>query len=108
MKLAIRWLKPFLALVLAITLLPTSSAAPSADLVAVRAEVERLQEDAAEAGENAQAAKIQLARLKSQLESVRQEADLQKAFKKFHLSVRFFYFINRHYNFLIALYFSFL
>jgi len=79
MKLAIRWLTPFLALVLAITLLPTSSAAPSADLVAVRAEVERLQEDAAEAGENAQAAKIQLARLKSQLESVRQEADLQKA-----------------------------
>ena len=79
MKLALRWLTPYLALVLAITLLPTSSAAPSADLVAVRAEVERLQEDAAEAGENAQAAKIQLARLKSQLESVRQEADLQKA-----------------------------
>jgi len=79
MKLVLRSLTPFLALVLAITLLPASSAAPSADLVAIRAEVERLQEDAAEAGENAQAAKIQLARLKSQLESVRQEADVQKA-----------------------------
>ena len=79
MKFSFRWLTPFLALVLAITLLPASSAAPSADLVAIRAEVERLQEDAAEAGENAQAAKIQLARLKSQLESVRQEADVQKA-----------------------------
>ena len=78
MKLALRRLTPFLALVLAITLLPTSSAAPSADLVAVRAEVERLQEDAAEAGENAQAAKIQLAKLKKQLSSVQQQADVQR------------------------------
>ncbi len=60
------------------TLAPAASAAPSADLRAVRAEVERLQEDAAEAGENAQAAKIQLAKLKKQLESVQQQADLQK------------------------------
>ena len=60
------------------TLAPTASAAPSADLRAVRAEVERLQEDAAEAGENAQAAKIQLAKLKKQLASVQQQADLQK------------------------------
>ncbi len=60
------------------TLAPSASAAPSADLRSVRAEVERLQEDAAEAGENAQAAKIQLARLKKQLESVQQQADLQK------------------------------
>ena len=78
MKLVLRSLTPFLALVLAITLLPASSAAPSADLVAIRAEVERLQEDAAEAGENAQAAKIQLAKLKKQLESVQQQADVQK------------------------------
>jgi cell wall-associated NlpC family hydrolase len=60
------------------TLAPAASAAPSADLRAVRAEVERLQEDAAEAGENAQAAKIQLAKLKKQLESVQQQANLQK------------------------------
>lgn len=60
------------------TLAPTASAAPSTDLRSVRAEVERLQEDAAEAGENAQAAKIQLANLKRQLESVQQQADVQK------------------------------
>ncbi|MEY3434198.1 MAG: hypothetical protein RL057_578 [Actinomycetota bacterium] len=60
------------------TLAPSASAAPSADLRSVRAEVERLQEDAAEAGENAQAAKIQLAKLKKQLDSVQQQADLQK------------------------------
>jgi cell wall-associated NlpC family hydrolase len=45
----------------------------------VRQEVEQLQEDAAEAGENAQAAKVQLARLKGQLSSVQQEAEAQKA-----------------------------
>jgi cell wall-associated NlpC family hydrolase len=58
--------------------LPVASGAPNTDLRAVRAEVERLQEDAAEAGENAQAAKIQLAKLKKQLESVQQQADVQK------------------------------
>lgn len=58
---------------------PTTNAAPNADLVRVRQEVEQLQEDAAEAGENAQAAKVQLARLKSQLSSVQQEAQAQKA-----------------------------
>ena len=58
---------------------PPSNSAPSADLVRVRQEVEQLQEDAAEAGENAQAAKVQLARLKSQLTSVQQEAQTQKA-----------------------------
>lgn len=58
---------------------PATNAAPSADLVRVRQEVEQLQEDAAEAGENAQAAKVQLARLKSQLNSVQQEAQAQKA-----------------------------
>ena len=58
---------------------PATNSAPSADLVRVRQEVEQLQEDAAEAGENAQAAKVQLARLKSQLNSVQQEAQAQKA-----------------------------
>ncbi|MFM7777094.1 MAG: NlpC/P60 family protein [Actinomycetota bacterium] len=58
---------------------PSTNAAPNADLVRVRQEVEQLQEDAAEAGENAQAAKVQLARLKSQLNSVQQEAQAQKA-----------------------------
>jgi len=58
---------------------PSTNAAPNADLVRVRQEVEQLQEDAAEAGENAQAAKVQLARLRSQLSSVQQEAQAQKA-----------------------------
>ena len=57
---------------------PVAFAAPSAELLRVRAEVERLQEDAAEAGENAQAAKIQLQRLNRQLASVQQEAAAQK------------------------------
>jgi len=65
-----------LAAALSMTMGPTL-AAPSADLVRVRAEVERLQEDAAEAGENAQAAKIQLNRLKGQLASVQEEAAAQ-------------------------------
>ena len=52
---------------LPITLVPSASAAPNTDLKAVRAQVEQLQEDAAEAGENAQAAKIQLNKLKKQL-----------------------------------------
>jgi len=67
-----------LVLTLAITLLPASHAAPNTDLRAVRAQVEQLQEDAAEAGENAQAAKIQLAKLKKQLSSVQQQADVQR------------------------------
>ena len=60
------------------TMGPAAIAAPSDQLVRVRAEVERLQEDAAEAGENAQAAKIQLQRLNRQLASVQQEAAAQK------------------------------
>ena len=62
---------------LIVTLSPSAVGAPNADLLRVRAEVERLQEDAAEAGENAQAAKIQLARLQKQLNSVQQEAASQ-------------------------------
>ena len=69
---------PFLVVALVITLIPTSQAAPTTDLRAVRAQVEQLQEDAAEAGENAQAAKIQLAKLKKQLTSVQQQADVQR------------------------------
>lgn len=67
-----------LVLTLAMPLLPASHAAPNTDLRAVRAQVEQLQEDAAEAGENAQAAKIQLAKLKKQLSSVQQQADVQR------------------------------
>jgi cell wall-associated NlpC family hydrolase len=68
---------PFLVVALAVTLIPTAHAAPTTDLRAVRAQVEQLQEDAAEAGENAQAAKIQLGKLKQQLSSVQQQADVQ-------------------------------
>ncbi|MBU3752561.1 MAG: peptidoglycan endopeptidase [Candidatus Nanopelagicaceae bacterium] len=79
MKRALRNLSfSLLVLTLAITLLPASHAAPNTDLRAVRAQVEQLQEDAAEAGENAQAAKIQLAKLKKQLSSVQQQADVQR------------------------------
>jgi cell wall-associated NlpC family hydrolase len=79
MKRALRNLSfSLLTLTLAITLLPASHAAPNTDLRAVRAQVEQLQEDAAEAGENAQAAKIQLAKLKKQLSSVQQQADVQR------------------------------
>ena len=63
---------------LSITLVPSASAAPNTDLRAVRAQVEQLQEDAAEAGENAQAAKIQLNKLKKQLSAVQQQADVQR------------------------------
>jgi cell wall-associated NlpC family hydrolase len=77
-----RWLIATISLALVMTMGPfavsPSAAAPSADLLRVRADVERLQEDAAEAGENAQAAKIELARLKRQLSSVQQEAAAQK------------------------------
>jgi cell wall-associated NlpC family hydrolase len=67
-----------LALIVALPLTPRAMAAPSTDLRAVRAQVEQLQEDAAEAGENAQAAKIQLNKLKNQLSAVQQQADVQK------------------------------
>ena len=69
---------PFLVVALAVSLIPATYAAPTTDLRAVRAQVEQLQEDAAEAGENAQAAKIQLAKLKQQLSSVQQQADVQR------------------------------
>ena len=67
-----------LSLCLSITLAPGVSAAPNTDLKSVRAQVEQLQEDTAEAGENAQAAKIQLSKLKKQLSAVQQQADEQK------------------------------
>lgn len=68
-----------LSIALIIPLVPPTSAAPNADILRVRQEVEQLQDDAAEAGENAQAAKVQLQRLRSQLSAVQQEADSQKA-----------------------------
>ncbi|MFM8503365.1 MAG: C40 family peptidase [Actinomycetota bacterium] len=68
-----------LSLALIIPITPPTSAAPSADLLRVRQEVEQLQDDAAEAGENAQAAKVQLQRLRAQLSTVQQEADSQRA-----------------------------
>ncbi len=68
-----------IAIALLAPMTPATNAAPSADLLRVRQEVEQLQDDAAEAGENAQAAKVQLQRLKSQLSAVQQEADTQKA-----------------------------
>ncbi len=68
-----------LSLALLAPITPPTVAAPSADLLRVRQEVEQLQDDAAEAGENAQAAKVQLQRLKAQLSAVQQEADTQKA-----------------------------
>mgnify|MGYP003333139859 CR=1 FL=1 len=52
-------------------------AAPNADLVSVRAQVEQLQQDAADAGESAQAAAVQLNKLKIQLAAVQQEAAAQ-------------------------------
>ena len=67
-----------LSMTLSITLVPGAVAAPNADLKVVRAQVEQLQEDAAEAGENAQAAKIQLNKLKKQLSAVQQQADVQR------------------------------
>jgi len=67
-----------LSLALIIPITPPTIAAPSADLLRVRQEVEQLQDDAAEAGENAQAAKVQLQRLRAQLSTVQQEADSQK------------------------------
>jgi cell wall-associated NlpC family hydrolase len=77
MRIVQRCLIGLLSLALIFTMGP-GFAAPNAELLRVRAEVERLQEDAAEAGENAQAAKVELARLKRQLLSVQQEAANQK------------------------------
>ena len=68
-----------IALALAILVANTlpGVAAPSADLASVRAQVEQLQQDAADAGESAQAAAVQLNRLKIQLAAVQQEAAAQ-------------------------------
>lgn len=62
--------------VLSLGLLPPASAAPN--LKDVQAKVEALQEEAAMAAENAQAAKIQLAALNKTLVSVQQKAATQK------------------------------
>ncbi len=65
-----------LSLTLIFGLLPVSHAAPN--LKDVQAKVEALQEEAAMAAENAQAAKIQLAALTRTLASVQQKAAVQK------------------------------
>ena len=65
-----------LSLTLIFGLLPVSHAAPN--LKDVQAKVEALQEEAAMAAENAQAAKIQLAALERTLASVQQKAAVQK------------------------------
>ncbi|CAB4559261.1 MAG: peptidoglycan endopeptidase [Actinobacteria bacterium] len=66
-----------LALVLAASLASPAQAKPTIE--EVRAQVIMLQEDAAEAAEGAQAAKVQLANLKKQLSSVQAEEADQKA-----------------------------
>lgn len=65
-----------ISLTLIFGLLPVSHAAPN--LKDVQAKVEALQEEAAMAAENAQAAKIQLAALTRTLASVQQKAAVQK------------------------------
>ena len=65
-----------LSLTLIFGLIPVSHAAPN--LKDVQAKVEALQEEAAMAAENAQAAKIQLAALTRTLASVQQKAAVQK------------------------------
>jgi len=65
-----------LSLTLIFGLLPVSHAAPN--LKDVQAKVEALQEEAAMAAENAQAAKIQLAALERTLASVQQKVAVQK------------------------------
>jgi cell wall-associated NlpC family hydrolase len=75
-----------IASTLAITLAPTAGAKPTIE--EVRARVISLQEDAAEAAEGAQAAKVQLAGLKRQLSSVQaQEADQKKSVEKLRQSL---------------------
>ena len=56
------------------TNVPLSAAAPNADIVSVKAQIEKLQEDAASAGEAAMSAKLELSRLQKQLASVQQDA----------------------------------
>lgn len=75
-----------IASALAITLAPTAGAKPTIE--EVRARVISLQEDAAEAAEGAQAAKVQLASLKRQLSSVQaQEADQKRSVEKLRQSL---------------------
>ena len=62
------------SLALTLSLSPSVHAAPNADIEAVKAQIEQLQEDAAAAGEAAMTAKIQLAKLQKQLASVQQDA----------------------------------
>ena len=72
--------------ILSVTLLPPASAKPTIE--EVRAQVIMLQEDAAEAAEGAQAAKVQLGNLKRQLSSVQaEEADQKESLERLRESL---------------------
>ena len=65
------------ALIATLSYATPAIAAPSSDIAAVKSQIEQLQQDAADAGESAQEAKVQLGKLKSQLAAVQQEAAAQ-------------------------------
>ena len=73
MKLS-RLIAQILSAVLAISLLPISSASAAPSLNDVRTQIRILQEDAATAGEAAQAAKVEYASLTRKLQSVQRQA----------------------------------
>jgi len=73
---------------LSLGILPTSFGAPNADITAVKAQIEQLQDEAAAAGEAALSAKIQLGKLKKQLAAVQQDAaEQQKTLEKARASL---------------------
>ena len=69
-----RWFCLLLTSCLLLPIIPAAQAAPNADIVSVKAQIEKLQEDAASAGEAAMSAKLELSRLQKQLASVQQDA----------------------------------
>ena len=69
-----RWLSPLIAITFLIANSPATYSAPNADIVSVKAQIEKLQEDAASAGEAAMSAKLELSRLQKQLAAVQQDA----------------------------------
>lgn len=81
-----RGLLALLISALTISLIPPASAKPTIE--EVRAQVITLQEDAAEAAEGAQAAKVQLANLRKQLSSVQaEEADQKESLDRLRQSL---------------------
>ena len=69
-----RWFCLLLTSCLLLPIVPAAQAAPNADIVSVKAQIEKLQEDAASAGEAAMSAKLELSRLQKQLAAVQQDA----------------------------------